>query len=406
MVLSYFSGIDGNCPAEWVDDKLDSLGKLGGRVVLISGVGSRPDRSPHVTHYRVPSLSLKDLRTEWNELKNSGQAAPWSIYLMFPFALIFGFLLDCLQTRLTKGFGGGKWSWFVPALPAALSACLVHRCKLIVTTGGPASAHLAGIVAGRICWRKVISELQDPMSGHDIGRNSRSAKFLGAMESMICRVADKTVYVTEQAAVEARKTYPGCRIEHVYPGARRIPEVEALAPARDSAVFRMVHLGTLYSTRNMNTLISAIDLLIERGELSAQEIAVDNLGEIYGDIKAAHLAKPYVKQYPIQPRAQALKAAKGYDASLLIQHTDERSKVTMPYKTYDYLNLGNPILALTNNPELSALMIGFGNHAVQVTDVEAIADTLLKLVRSKKKARSVARCGFDPVEQCAQLIKL
>jgi hypothetical protein len=406
LLLSYFSGIDGNCPAEWVDDKLDSLGKLDKEVVLISGVGSRKDHSPHVIHYRIPSLSLTDFRSELAELKAAGHKIPYSMCLMFPLAWTFGFLFDQLQKRFAGGFGGGKWSWFIPALACALFASPRHRCRKIFTTGGPASAHLVGVLVSKLYRKKCVVELQDPLSGADIGRNSRSAKMLAMVEGIICRNADKMVYVTKQAAVAAGKRFPGCRIEHVYPGAKRFLDLDTPVSKKRDGAFRLVHLGTLYSTRNLNTLIEAIELLICRGLIHSKEIEVHNLGEIYGEIRDEHLAKSYIKQFPIRPRMAAIREARKYDASLLIQHTDERSKLTMPYKTYDYLNIGNPILALTNNLELNGMMSSLGHFSVEVSDVERIASTLLKLMKDKQSGLQSPRDrGFDPVEQCHELLE-
>ena len=53
-----------------------------------------------------------------------------------------------------------------------------NKYKYIYSTGGPASAHLATILVSRILKINNIIELQDPLSGDDIGRNSYSKRYL------------------------------------------------------------------------------------------------------------------------------------------------------------------------------------------------------------------------------------
>ncbi len=407
LLLSYFSGIDGCCPAEWADDKIDSLGKLSEKVILISAICSRPSSDNHVVQYRVPSLSLIDLRTEWNELRSTGQTAIVPFLLALPFALTFGLLLDSIQKIATNGLGGGRWSWFFPATCAALYASVRHNCRIIITTGGPASAHLAGVITGLLSRRSVITELQDPLSGECIGRNSRSAIMLAKVEAILIKLATKVVYVTKQAANEARSNFKADNITCIYPGARVFPEINSAAPTSNGRMLRLVHLGTLYSTRNFYTLITAIDKLISEGKILEDQIELMNLGEIYGEIKEHHLAKCYIKNQSIKPRREAIADAKQYSASLLIQHADDRSKLTIPYKTYDYLNLRNPILALTNNQELHDLLEHQGHFPANVNDIEGIANAIMLVMKaSLLKAHESGKNTIDAVAQCRELITL
>ncbi len=403
LLISYFSGIDGCCPAEWLDDKVDSLSKLGHKVVLISGLSSRPEMRDNVIQLRVPSLSYLDLMTEYRQLKSASQLIPYSFYLILPFSITFGYFLDLVQNKILNGLGGGKWSWLFPVSFIAIYAAIRYRVRLILTTGGPPSAHLAGILAGCIARTKLVIEFQDPLSGNDIGRNSRSAKLLAMVENFLVKFSDRVVYVTENAAALARKKFKTDRIICIYPGARRF-DFPLKKYEEKSAKLRIVHLGTLYSTRNMNTLIDAIDALIRSRKIQKNDIEIINLGEMYGEFKQHHLSRPYIKQVPIQPRIDALIQASEFDMSLLIQHTDERSVATIPYKTYDYLNIGNPIIALTNNSELSGLLIQLGNYSANVNDVDAIAGLILKILNSAADKRVSSSMGINPLAQCQKLI--
>lgn len=403
LLLSYFSGIDGCCPAEWADDKVDSLSLLGYKIVLVTGLSSRYEARQNVLHYRVPSLSFVDIRTEFLQLKTTNQDIPISFYLMYPIAITLGFIFDILQRKLTHGIGGGRWSWFVPGFFVSLYACIRYRCSIILSTGGAASPHLVGILAAKLTFRRVVIELQDPLSGEDIGRNSRSALLLSIVEKILAKFSNRLVYVTEKAAAVAKLKFPNSNILAIYPGARRFQFFRSNCK-NNNGPLKIVHLGTLYSSRNMNTLIAAIDRLIIEGKISSNDIEITNLGEMHGEFKEHHLSRRYIKQVPIQPRIDALKQASEFDMSLLIQHSDERSNATIPYKTYDYLNISNPIIALTNNEELSSLLIRLGHYSANVNNVDQIAELLLKILDGTINQRASRTNGIDPLVQCQKLI--
>ena len=111
-------------------------------------------------------------------------------------------------------------------------------------------------------------------------------------------------------------------------------------------------VGTLYTNRNLNNLIKAMDQLISERKINLTTFEIINIGEIYGDIKKKHLSKFYIKKLPITDRQTALKISLKYDFLILVQHTDERSKTTIPFKFYDYLNLNKLVIGIINSNEL------------------------------------------------------
>lgn len=380
LVLSYFAGQQGFSPAEWLDDKVDAMVKLGYEVILISCLSSKKNPNHEVHHYRVPSLSLNDFQLEYNELKKTKQAVPFFVYFFFPIAYTFGFLFDRLFILITKGLGGGKLSWSIPSFISALYVLMLNRIDIILSTGGAASSHVSGSVVGVISRTPVVIELQDPLAGHGIGR-SGSAKLLLKLEEFLIKTSKRVVYVTKQAALEARKRYGKNNAVCIYPGSRNFNVKPESTEVKSK--FRLLHLGTLYSTRNFNTLVAAIDKLIDEKKLLADEIELINLGDIYGEYLEVYRSKSYFKQYPVRPRTEAIAYAAQSDVNIIVQHSDPRSTTTIPYKTYDYFNLDCQILGLTNNKELSDMLQENGYQAVDINNIEAIAEKVLKLVHKE-----------------------
>jgi hypothetical protein len=89
-----------------------------------------------------------------------------------------------------------------------------------------------------------------------------------------------------------------------------------------------------------------------------------------------YLARTDFQSLDALERADALRHARSVSCLMLIQHTDERSRETIPYKTYDYLNLRLPVLGLLNNDELGALVKSHGGYAAQADDQGSIKEAL------------------------------
>jgi hypothetical protein len=251
----------------------------------------------------------------------------------------------------------------------------------------------------------VVIELQDPLSGGDIGRNKQARGWLYRVEKLIVASADKTVYVTKAAAAFAASQFQSSKVFCVYPGAKDFEIFPDQRKVNSNGKLRMIHLGSLYATRNFRSIIAAIDSLIESGRLTSGGVELINLGHVAKEISDEILLKPYVKILPPVSREEALRIAADCDVTLLIQNSDERSKVTIPYKTYDYLNLGNGMLALLNSDELTELLTRCGHIAVPLSDVDAIARSLAGLLECRA-TRIQSQVVIDAVIQAHNLLAL
>ena len=81
-----------------------------------------------------------------------------------------------------------------------------------------------------------------------------------------------------------------------------------------------------------------------------------------------------IKIYGMISREQAHFEALRSDVLLLIQHTDNRSCLTIPFKIYDYLNTGNLILGLTyKNLEIDSILNDHGHLSCSADSVEKVS---------------------------------
>ena len=321
---------------------------------------------------------------------------------MWPLVLTFGVISDLLSIAVTRGIGEGRWSWILSSVIPSLWRAMIFRPDVVLTTGGPASAHIVGILVSKITRCPVVLELQDPLSGDDIGRNPQARGWLYRVEKALIAFADKIVYVTNDAANFAIREFGTEKISAVYPGATNfnIPK-----PEFKNDKLKLVHLGSLYASRNFTAIIDGIDSLITDGVLSESEVELINLGHVSPEIKAEICLKSYVRILSPVPREEALRYAAGCDIMLLIQNADDRSRVTIPYKTYDYLNLKNSTLALLNSAELTALILANGHIAVNLEDMQGIKSGIKQIMNSEFQARPKLP-KIDPVIQALSLVRI
>jgi hypothetical protein len=405
LIFSYYANMPGACQAEWLDDKIDSLMKANYEITTISSNSAAQYESSVSDHWRIPSISLVDFLDEKKRIESSGQSLRFKDWFMLPFAFTIGVIIDLMQYFLTKGVGEGRWSWALSAIVCSSSIIMKQKPELILSTGGPASAHLAGIIVGKLFRLPIIIELQDPLSGDGIGRNVQARGWLFKVEEFIIRFSDRVVYVTEAAADFARNQFHAKNIRSVYPGAKKF-EIEWEAQKMNSQKkFRLVHLGSLYATRNFTSIMSAIDKLVESNKINQQEIELINLGHVAENIRQEIIKKDYVKILPPVSRVEALQYASNSDVTLLIQNSDARSQVTIPYKAYDYLNLTTPLLALLNSDELTRLINQSGHIAVPLDDIEKISNMLFELFENRKRVGK-KNPFVEPVEQVKKLLEI
>jgi len=378
LFISFFTGIRGNCPAEWADDKIRVLEAAGRATLVLTGMGSHVTSRPGVRYVRVPSPSWNDYKEEIRELKAGGETVPLGMLLFLPVAFLFGNTIDYVLRTVTKGISAGRWSWLITALPVAMWLKLRHGASDVFCTGGPTSAHVVGGALVRLTGGRLFCEFQDPLLGATMNRSSMTRRISVRIEAWLARRSTRAVFVTQEAARLARERNPEYARQTfgVYPGAWQFVPPVAPGERGKGEMFEFLHLGTLYGSRNLDLFFDALDALLEEGFELARAVRVVNLGAVYCEKAPHYLARPDFQSLDALDRVDALRRARQASCLMLVQHTDERSRETIPYKTYDYLNLGLPVFGLLNNDELSTLIELHGGHIAQADDPQSIKAAL------------------------------
>jgi hypothetical protein len=410
FLISYWVNKEGNSPAIMADDKIESLLKLNYKVTVLSSFAAQKIKKKNLDHYRIPSLSFNDFKFEFiDALRNKDLL---KIIFFLPFALVFGIVFDLIQFFFLKGIGGGKWYWSLTGIPLSIFIKLIFKPDILISTGGPASAHFTGLIISKLFKCKYLVYLQDPLVGSDIGRNSNSKNYLKIFEKWLVHECSKLVFVTKTAALEAIKRHKKSKsykkIFGIYSGAVRQDQNIKFFLKKNKKKKLFIHVGTLYNSRNLDNFVKTLNLLESRKEIDLKNIRVFNLGDIYGEIKNSYLKLPYFGSKAAISRKKAIQKSLDADILLLVQHKDKRSKTTIPFKTYDYLNTKKVIFGMLNNNELKKILVQRGHVCANVNDIEDIAfklKYLLEHFKNIQKKVSQTKLDFSHYKQTQKILK-
>lgn len=404
IFISYFSTQEGSVTSEWVKDKLICLKELNYNVKLITSTENPKISIDGVKILRVPSLAPSIFFREWKTNFYSN----FFIHLIFlPFSLTIGVFLELIERALFKRLGFGFWTW-VPSSFLALIITSVFEKSIVLSSGGPASSHLTASLMKLFFNKSVIIELQDPLVGINIGHSHKGAIFFNLLEKFLISNSDKIAFVTRKAFNEAQSRHPKSKnIRHIYSSSYLYSVLNNQKKyIHHSNKVKLLHIGSIYGNRNFDLLIKAIELINESKKNYPLEFEITNVGNvsIENTIQSKHV--PLV-QFGNKQRLKALKMSREFDILLLIQHKDERSKLTIPYKTWDYLNLGLPIFGIINSLELENLLTSHGHVVSNVNDYNNIAEKLNYLINNYSIISKQLKTNTIVFrDQCSNLLKL
>ncbi|MDC3019811.1 hypothetical protein OAZ97_01870 [Prochlorococcus sp. AH-736-E15] len=405
LLISYFVNVKGNCPAEWANDKIKTFLDLNYKVIILTGLQSQIKSTKFLKVLKVPSLSYICFKEETKYL-NIKRGWFYKLYPLIPNTL--GRFLDIIFIKLNGTISAGYWSWAISCFPVVFFYLIKNKFNFIFSTGGPTSCHFIGCFIATIFRKPLYCEFQDPLVGKFINKklSFKAAKFI---EKIIISISYRTIFVTKSAASSAKKrnSKNKNKIKLVYPGSRKY-SFNNYPAMHKNKVIEFLHLGTLYGERNLDLFFKALDELISENFIEPKNIKVRNVGDIYLENKKEYIKKEYFESKTSTKRINALKTATNTTFLLLVQHTDDRSQETIPYKFYDYMNLGKPIFGLLNNPELTQMIQDYGGITSKSYDLISVKLALkksIKLFNESKLYRSNLDSKFDMKTQLKKAIR-
>lgn len=280
------------------------------------------------------------------------------------------------------------------ALRAAWQArILVQEEKIdcVLTTSGPNSAHIVGLLVKRWTGVPWVADFRDPWTDnmHFSARALRAA-VERRLERRVLREADAVVTVTDSFAELFRRKEASVRgkVSVIRNGVDPLdfPPHDTLPR---SGPLTLLYAGILYPKRSPKTFLQALRRALDAGRIAEDGLQVEFAGvfDSPGSAENAELVERLdlqriVRRLGYLSHAEVAKRMMQAHALLLIGDDDERAGMYIPGKLYEYLYARRPILALLKEGEASRWILRCNAGVVasnqSVADVE---DALVELVQ-------------------------
>jgi glycosyltransferase involved in cell wall biosynthesis len=275
---------------------------------------------------------------------------------------------------------GMDYFWARAATRKALEVARRLPRGVVIATSPPHAALMAGArIAGRLQW-PLILDYRDPWSAYDWPRWHRGwlTQWLGArIEGRLIRRSAARVLNTPDMRDWFEESFPRVDATRNFVVPNGFDAVPAsIAPPATGAV-EIVHAGEIYGSRSLVPLLRAVERLGERYPQRA--IRVTTYGALptaeWQRIREAGLER-FIEERPRIPFAALFVELQRAHALLAV--VSDHMTYSTPYKIYDYMATGRPILGLApTGAALFDLLTDSGaGECVEPADIGAIEQAL------------------------------
>jgi glycosyltransferase involved in cell wall biosynthesis len=290
---------------------------------------------------------------------------------------------------------GVEYFWAGAAARKAIEVARGLAPGVVIATSPPHAALIAGDRAARALGWPLIVDYRDPWSGYDWPAWRR-----GALTNSLARRAERPIVEASAARILNTAAMRAAFETHFprAPAARNfvIPNGFDPVPAGpappSSGPINLVHAGEIFTGRSL------VPVLLAAQRLSARFIGRPVRVTTYGALPAPELERireagllSFVDVRPRIPFAELFGELQSAHALLAI--VGDHMRYSTPYKVYDYMAAGRPILGLApSGAALFGLLSESGaGVCVEPGDVDAIERELEKMVISPAADGALAR---------------
>jgi hypothetical protein len=386
LILSHAFNMDGRAASQTITDKLPHLRALGVEPVVASSMLGAKDTQ--FEHLRVLPIGGAGLRFDLRHVLRRHMGARWRYQVLIAGLTLFLSPLITLE-KLLWGLDS-QASWSVSAFLVGWWLVRRKNIKVVYSTGGAYSAHLAGYWLKRCLGVRWIAEIHDPMIRPNELGQSRNAKFWAKMELRVCRDTDLAWWFTEGALVEAKKRHPEAkaRMMCLLPGAEP-PDIPAVRYQRsDRLIF--AHFGSLSNTRSLKYFLQAFAAWsqdqTDRAALCEIHIYGADLDNQSKSVSEAHSLAGFMRYFGrlefdqalgLSGRQQVMMAMRRVDCLLLTHGDSGECREYIPSKFYEYLWANRPQLMMVHeNSQLEALGRGYDFYVTEAVSLDAIVGAI------------------------------
>jgi glycosyltransferase involved in cell wall biosynthesis len=293
-----------------------------------------------------------------------------------------GFYLRCMALP-------DRWvTWWMGGVLLGLRLIRRYRPKVIWSTYPIASAHLIGLTLHRLTGLPWLADFRDPLTEANFPRDTLTRMVCSWVEKEVVKYSSYLIFTADSTRRMYVERYPElvdgrCLL---IPNGYDEEDFKSVKFSADvqkghDAPIRLLHAGVLYpDIRDPRPFFNALSRLTREGRVTAKNLRVDlraaGSEDYYARIIETLGITHIVRVLPALPYHISLQDCADADGLLLFQGA--RCNHQIPAKVYEYLRIGKPILALTDQGGDTAALLRETNGAtiVNLAEEQAIYDSL------------------------------
>jgi glycosyltransferase involved in cell wall biosynthesis len=275
---------------------------------------------------------------------------------------------------------GLDYFWTRSATAKGLEVARKLKPGIVIATSPSHSALMAGArIARRLRW-PLILDYRDPWSAYDWPSWHRSwlAQWLAShLEARLVKQSAARVLNTPSMGEWFHESFPWAPAARNFVVPNGFDPIPATSSPPVDGPIEIVHAGQIYGSRSLVPLLRAVENLCSAHP--GRQIHVTTYGAMpaaeWQRIREAGLER-FIEERPRIPFAALFPALQR--AHVLLAVVSEHMPYSTPYKVYDYMAAGRPILGLAaDDAALHELLADSGaGTCVEPTDIEGIARAL------------------------------
>jgi len=308
-----------------------------------------------------------------------------------------------------------RWaSWLAGAIPAGLYNIRKNNIDVILTTYPVASAVLIGYFLHVFSGKPWIVDFRDSMTEEGYPEDPLARRTYQWIERKAIRHGSRLIFTAPSTVRMYLERYPTLSPDKclLLPNGYDEPDFADLEPRHTiDARIRLLHSGLIYPwERDPGPFFRALARLKAEGRISAETLSVDLRAcgaeaEFQKEIERLGI-EDLVRFLPALPYRASLQDAAEANSLLLLQAACCDHQI--PAKTYEYLRLRKPILALTtHNGDTAGLLDDVGGATiVDIADEKAIYSALPRFLNSVRNRSHPLPRNSDEYSRHSQVRRL
>lgn len=273
--------------------------------------------------------------------------------------------------------------WARSAAKAATSLLHTEKYSLVVSSGPPHLAHMAGLHVHREAALPWIVDMRDPWSLSERVSDHTSARLWFALahryERLLSKAASLIVMNTEASRDAMRRQYPEVAAQII--AIRNGADGHVISATRRDNVFRLRFAGSIYIDRDPRLVFRAAAIVVRELGLRPHQFLLEFVGHVesYGGVPVSEIARQEgIEEYVTIGGHLSRKQTRDFLAgATMLLSLPQDNHLAIPAKIYEYVMVDAWMLVLAEPRSSTArLLLDSEADVVEPTSVEQIAGVI------------------------------